>query len=219
MQRIPCGQTKVKATINELKQMNIIKVFRGKSQNNTWDTNSYEIDLKYLLEYISVGRDTTNSTSLYDQPIGHDTPKGYVLYDRGVGCNTTKKNTNKNTKENTNKNIYAQQAEQLWSSYPNKKGKDKAIKKLPKLIHQYGYEQLERCIDRYVQDIEAKQTSKEYIKHGSTFFNGGFIDYLDENYQEAHKEELKEVINGGEPKPTIDPSKFYSDEYVNNLPY
>lgn len=41
MQRIPCGQTKVKATINELKQLNIIKVFRGKSQNNTWDTNSY----------------------------------------------------------------------------------------------------------------------------------------------------------------------------------
>lgn len=71
--------------------------------------------------------------------------------------------------------------------YPNKKGKDKAIKKLPKLIHQYGYDQLERCIDRYKQEVEVKETPKEYIKHGSTFFNGGFMDYLDENYQEEKK--------------------------------
>lgn len=187
MKRIPCGQTKVKATINELKELNILKVFRGKSQNNTWDTNSYEIDLKYLFQYIGVSLDTTKGTASHDLHVSHDTTKDCTLYDQGVSLDTTKKNTNKNTKENTNKNIYAQQAEQLWSLYPNKKGKDDAIKKLPKLIHEYGYEQLERCINRYKQEVEAKETPKEYIKYGSTFFNGGFIDYLDENYQEEQK--------------------------------
>lgn len=71
----------------------------------------------------------------------------------------------------------------LWSIYPNKKGKGTAIKKLPKLIKTFGVKQLERCINRYIKEIKENNISKQYIKHGSTFFNNGYIDYLDENYQ------------------------------------
>ena len=53
-EQVPCSQTNVKDTIKLLEELNIIKVFRRKIQNNLWDTNSYEIDLECLLEYIGV---------------------------------------------------------------------------------------------------------------------------------------------------------------------
>lgn len=72
--------------------------------------------------------------------------------------------------------------EYLWSIYPNKKGKQDAIKKLPKLIEKYGVETLEKCVMRYADEIKAKNTEQQYQLYGSTFFNGKFVDYLDENY-------------------------------------
>lgn len=80
-------------------------------------------------------------------------------------------------------NIYIEQMNLLWSLYPNKKGKAIAFKKLPKLLKKYGYEQLEKCVQRYVGEVQGKE--KQYIAHGSTFFNSGYVDYLDENYQEV----------------------------------
>lgn len=85
-------------------------------------------------------------------------------------------NTNNNVKNEKN-NIYAQQVEQLWSLYPNKKGKSQAISKLPKLIEKHGYDAIEKCVLDYADECKGKET--KYIKHGSTFFNGGYLDYLD----------------------------------------
>lgn len=95
--------------------------------------------------------------------------------------------TNKNDKNDKNvKNIYIVPTEQLWSLYPNKTGKATAIKKIPKLIKQYSYEQIERCIERYKQYVTNKQnTDFPTLKYqnGSTFFTSGYMDYLDENYK------------------------------------
>lgn len=74
-----------------------------------------------------------------------------------------------------------QQVTLLWDRYPNKKGKATATKKMPKLIKEHGYEQLIRCIERYEQ---TKSFKDGFRKQGDTFFNGGYVDYLDENYQE-----------------------------------
>lgn len=123
-----------------------------------------------------------------------DTSKKELLK-RNIKKNTKKENNTSSSSDDGNGDISSNnskkelqdQIESLWSMYPNKKGKATAIKKLPKLIHQYGYEQIERCIERYKQEVEAKGTPREYIKYGSTFFNGGYMDYLDENYQEEQK--------------------------------
>ena len=40
-----------------------------------------------------------------------------------------------------------------------------------------------RCIDRYSKEVQEKD--KQYIKQGGTFFTNGYVDYLDENYEEA----------------------------------
>lgn len=67
--------------------------------------------------------------------------------------------------------------EKLWSLYPNKKGKASAMKSIPKLLKSIGYEKLEKCIELFVK--ENKKTDIKFIQHGSTFFNGGYMDYLE----------------------------------------
>ncbi|TBX13691.1 hypothetical protein [Clostridium perfringens] len=93
---------------------------------------------------------------------------------------------NLNIKSN---NIYSSSAEEIWSQYPKKIGKAKAIKKLPALIKEYGQEQLLRCIERYSKEIEGRD--KQFICNGDTFFNGRFMDYLDSNFTESEPKQKK----------------------------
>lgn len=92
---------------------------------------------------------------------------------------------NLNIKSN---NIYSSKdVEEMWRLYPLKQGKANAIKKIPKLLKQYGKEQIIRCIDRYIQYVDNQRKngfSELKYKNGSTFFNTGYVDYLDCNYQE-----------------------------------
>ncbi len=37
-----------------------------------------------------------------------------------------------------------------------------------------------RCIERYLLDLKRDEWRKP--QNGSTFFNSGYVDYLDENY-------------------------------------
>ena len=72
--------------------------------------------------------------------------------------------------------------DELWKLYPRKHGKAIAYKKIPNLIKEYGYEQIERCIKRYDEEVKKMNIEKKFIKYGSTFFTSGYVDYLDENY-------------------------------------
>ncbi|SHF17743.1 hypothetical protein [Alkalibacter saccharofermentans] len=106
--------------------------------------------------------------------------------------NTFGTNNNLNNLNNLNNKDYAQMAEQLWSIYPKKKGKAKAMAKIPKLIKEFSYEELERAIKRYTDETKGRDT--QYIKQGDTFFNVGYVDYLDDNYQPTEREEEDEII-------------------------
>lgn len=89
-------------------------------------------------------------------------------------------------------NIYSSNlAEEIWKAYPNKKGKAKSITYINKILKFISKEELLRCIDRYKQDVENQRANgfkTLAYKNGSTFFNGGYIDYIDKNYQEDKKE-------------------------------
>lgn len=101
-------------------------------------------------------------------------------------------NINRIKNNNIPQNKFEQECDSIWNIYPNKKGKSKAYKKLPKLIKNHGYEQIKRCVERYSLEVQGKD--KQYIKHGDTFFNGAYMDYLDNNYIEPVKEQ-KTVID------------------------
>ena len=70
--------------------------------------------------------------------------------------------------------------ETLWSMYPKKRGKGSVTSKQKRRLLEIGFDGMARCIDRYTAEIKGK--SEQYIKNGSTFFNSGYVDYLDENY-------------------------------------
>lgn len=97
--------------------------------------------------------------------------------------------TNKNVKNDKN-NIYISQCDELWKLYPNKKGKQEAYKKIPKILEEYSLEELRRSVERYSKEVEGRD--KQYIQKGSTFFNGGYVDYLDENYEEVSQDPVEE---------------------------
>lgn len=67
----------------------------------------------------------------------------------------------------------------LYNLYPKKVGKAEAINNIAKLIPEYGIDQIERCIRRYMIDVEGRE--RRYIKDASNFFKEGYVDYLDEN--------------------------------------
>ena len=60
----------------------------------------------------------------------------------------------------------------LWKMYPNKKGKPKAFTAYKKAVKSgVTDKEIQTGIENYLAEISAKGTSKDYIKHGSTWFN------------------------------------------------
>ena len=78
--------------------------------------------------------------------------------------------------------------ERLWDRYPNKRGKGNVSDAKKRAFLEIGEEQMLRAIQRYVDEHNTKERSGAFTpnwKNGSTFFNSGYIDYLDENYRPA----------------------------------
>lgn len=105
----------------------------------------------------------------------------------------------KESKGKERKDIYSAFFEETWSLYPNKKGKGQVSDTKKKELHKLG-EEFKRCISRYINDVEERRRngfSELNYKNGSTFFNSGYVDYLDINYEEKEKppqRKLKLVI-------------------------
>ena len=77
--------------------------------------------------------------------------------------------------------------ESIWELYPIKKGKASVKDSQKKKLYTYGFEEIKRCIERYKKDKEEWRAFKD----GSTFFNSGYVDYLDENYNKKTTKESK----------------------------
>jgi hypothetical protein len=76
----------------------------------------------------------------------------------------------------------------IWQAYPKKKGKGSiSDAKKKKLYENVGLEQMLRCIERYKEYVSGKD--EQYIMYGSTFFNSGYVDYLDDNCEQQEYEE------------------------------
>ena len=98
---------------------------------------------------------------------------------------------------------------ECWDLYPKKKGKGSISISKKTAIYNIG-EEFERCIERYKHEIERDNTDMQFIKNGSTFFNSGYVDYLDENFEE--EEELKADSDGL----IQEPLKIAKGKYDNN---
>ncbi len=83
--------------------------------------------------------------------------------------------------------------ERLWKLYPVKRGKGKVSDTQKMKLLKIGYNEMVRAIERYKQYVE----SIDYLQYqnGSTFFNGGYVDYLDANYTKPTPKKPKNRFN------------------------
>lgn len=101
-------------------------------------------------------------------------------YDSGIDSDI-------DSRKSQDKASYADFFDQCWQSYPRKKGKGQvkdATKK--RLAKEIGLEQMLRCIERYKTEMVGKD--EQFVMYGSTFFNSGYVDYLDVNYETERDE-------------------------------
>jgi hypothetical protein len=79
----------------------------------------------------------------------------------------------------------------LWDMYPRKEGKGSVSKTQKEKLYKLGLDKITRAIERYKAKLARDGTEPKYIKQGSTFFNSGYVDYLDENYKGSIEDQLK----------------------------
>lgn len=84
--------------------------------------------------------------------------------------------------------------ERLWKVYPNKKGKGQVSDTQKKRLLAIGEDRLVKAIDRYSLELQ-KDADWRKAQYGSTFFNSGYVDYLDENYVPGKATEHKGKSN------------------------
>ena len=81
-------------------------------------------------------------------------------------------------KDKRHKELIVHFWETIWALYPEKKGKGQVSDTQKAKLFKIGAEHLARCIERY----KANKQDWQKWQNGSTFFNSGYVDYLDENY-------------------------------------
>ena len=94
--------------------------------------------------------------------------------------------------------------EKVWKLYPLKRGKGQISDTQKKKLYNIGFEQLSIAIERYKDEL--KKDDWRTQQNGSTFFNSGYVDYLDGNYQPSD--------NTAKPKGTNKFNQFPQREYT-----
>lgn len=100
---------------------------------------------------------------------------------------------NKNNNNGQSKEELINEFEQLWSIYPNKKGKSKAFQHYKKARKTYSYEQIETGLRAYIFYIKEKKIDMQYVKNGSTWFNQ---ECWNDDYTVTKKSELSREEQG-----------------------
>lgn len=72
--------------------------------------------------------------------------------------------------------------EDIWKLYPVKRGKAAVSFSQQEKLYKIGYEPMRKAIERYAKDLE-RDASWRKPQNGSTFFNKGYADYLDDTYK------------------------------------
>lgn len=130
-----------------------------------------ELKKEYLLINIPPNRTNVVINSIYDG-------KNSIS---GVRNEESREEKSKGDNENTVRKARALALyERLWKLFPNKKGKGQVSDAQKLKLLKIGYEEMARAIERYQSELKKEPWRK--MQNGSTFFNSGYIDYLDTNY-------------------------------------
>jgi hypothetical protein len=79
------------------------------------------------------------------------------------------------------------QFDDFYQAYPRKIGKQTALKAYDRALKSTTHDAIIKGLSKYKQDIKAKDTKPEYIKHPSSWLNAGCWD---DDYTQAQKETI-----------------------------
>ena len=84
----------------------------------------------------------------------------------------------------------------IWDMYPVKRGRS-GVKQTQRIkLYKLGEDVMRKCITNYTRYVEAenKRGFPLQMKNGSTFFNGGYEDYMTTHEQDKPKQSNSDVI-------------------------
>lgn len=105
------------------------------------------------------------------------------LNNNSLNNNNTNKQCAPSDAQSASKKAANEFFESIWQLYPNKKGKGQISDTKKKVLYSIGFDELSRAIERYKAGLEKDEWRKP--QNGSTFFNSGYVDYLDDNYTDS----------------------------------
>ncbi|MBO5208043.1 MAG: hypothetical protein J6B68_01725 [Lachnospiraceae bacterium] len=151
--------------------------------------------IKHLINTGEITKQSTNKYTVftvvnYDlyQTTSQAEPKQDPSYSQTIP-NNRRKERKEEEKNNINTLCKADAdalLEKLWKLYPCKKGKGQVSDAAKMRLLKIGYDEMVRAIDRYKAELE-KDSDWRKPQNGSTFFNSGYVDYLDANYEPSKK--------------------------------
>lgn len=178
------NETAVKNTLDELKRFGYLRVTKLMPDKTESGVIEYIYDVYSSLDqnpcYQGLEKQGIENQALENLPLDN-----LALENQGqLNKEELKKEVKKKEelkKENlNNKDAAARQSndiekefENLWTLYPNKKGKANALKEYIKVRkgHPEIYEKVEKGIQDYIAYLKAKKTDPKFVKHGSTWFH------------------------------------------------
>lgn len=142
------------------------------------------------------------------------TPNDNVNVNDNVNEN---KNVNKNNKNTMCKAEALALFERVWKLYPNKKGKGQVSESQKKRLLTIGETALVKAIERY-KTVLLQDGDWRKPQNGSTFFNSGYVDYLDENYEPYNANSVTDDRSNGKHESEFDRRIRESKERGETMP-
>ena len=176
-----------------------LKKLKDTGYISTLSTNKYTIyTINDYKKYIDCGQQATNEKNAEVAEVT-EIPKTEEKEPKPIKKQVEASQKCEKASQN-NKREINECFERLWKQYPNKKGKGQVSDTKKKLLYKIGEEHIQRTMKRYLYDLE-RDASWRKPQNGSTFFNSGYVDYLDENYEKPP-----------EPKPQRNPASVLACE-------
>lgn len=205
-------------SINESKVRRVLNNFENDQQIDR------QISNKNTLITIHNWSEYQNSDQQTDQQVTNNRPTSdqQVTTNKNVRikeCKNVRNKKDNSASDNAlSKSDISSFFESVWLLYPNKKGKGQVSDSKKKELYKIGFDELKRAIDRYKKDLEADADWRK-PQNGSTFFNSGYVDYLDANYtppERRNRTVKKNSFNGFSQQREYDFSKLEEELFANN---
>ena len=187
-------ESQVRTALKKLKDTGYIST-KSTNKCTMYTVNGYE-------KYIDCGQ-VVEATAEENKTVENGTKMEQTVERKMEQTDENAKKTCEKLKENcekSNKKAVNECFGRLWKQYPNKRGKEQVSDAKKKVLYQIGEEHIQRALKRYLDGLE-KDASWRKPQNGSTFFNSGYVDYLDENYEKPP-----------EPKPQRNPASILECE-------